>query len=100
MFELDIPRGSRTAVALPKPWLLTAEMKQWAATHAPLVDVTEETKQFVEYWREGEGKGKKKKNWELTWRNRMKRKQGDYERTAPGSTVTSAWDGYKEVSEG
>lgn len=95
-FELDIPSGSKTPITLPKPWVLTAEMKQWAATQTPLVDVVEATREFVEYWREGEGKGKRKKNWVLTWRNWMKRRNGDAaSKTSAGGT--SAWDGYKEA---
>jgi hypothetical protein len=71
--EDDIPKGTEHPRLLPKPFLLTASMKQWAATNVPHVDIAAVTAEFVGYWREGEGKGKRKKNWEQTWRNWMKK---------------------------
>lgn len=69
----DVPKGSRTAVAIPKPFVVTAEMRAWAASKAPSVAVDAVTSDFVAYWREGNGKGRRMKNWTLTWRNWLKR---------------------------
>lgn len=81
--ESDTPSGTSKPMPLPKPFIVTADMKTWAATHAASVDVMGETKQFVAYWREGEGKGKRRKNWSLTWMNWMRRQQTDVDRRAP-----------------
>jgi len=71
--EDDVPKGTDSARTLPKPFVLTASMKDWATRTTPTLDVPGVTAEFVAYWREGEGKGKKKKNWEQTWRNWLKR---------------------------
>lgn len=73
VFELDVPSGSRSAVAFPRPFMLLAEDRAWAAATVPSVAVDVVTADFVAYWREGEGRGKRKKNWRLTWRNWLKR---------------------------
>lgn len=67
----DVPKGTRSAQPLPDPFMLTDEMKKWASEKTPGLDPVAETEDFVKYWRHGEGKGKKKKNWVLTWQNRM-----------------------------
>ena len=72
VFEMDIPKGTRTAVVLPRPFIVTAHMREWAGREAASVGLDAVTAEFVAYWREGEGKGKRKKNWPLTWMNRMR----------------------------
>lgn len=59
---------------IPDPFMLTAEMRQWAAEGAPAVDVKSETENFVDYWR---GEAKTKADWPATWRNWMRRAQKD-----------------------
>lgn len=68
----DLQPGTRTPQPLPDPYILTKEMREWAAQHTPGLNVENTTREFVAYWRLGEGAGKKKKNWVLTWRNWMK----------------------------
>lgn len=70
----DVPDGTRSPQPLPNPFMLTDEMKKWAAEKTPGLDPVVETEDFVKYWRHGEGKGKKKKNWVLTWQRRMKQR--------------------------
>lgn len=72
-FELDIPVGSRTPLAFPFPFQVTPEMRAWAEKNCPSVVGMAATGEFVTYWREGEGKGRRKKNWVLAWRNWLKR---------------------------
>lgn len=71
--ESDIPKGESTASELPSPWYVTAQMKAWAAANAPAVNVKQSTHEFVAYWREGDGKGRKKKNWVQAWRNWLRK---------------------------
>ena len=61
---------------IPEDFTLTPERKAWAATNTPAVNAELETAAFIDYWR---GERKKKTNWETTWRNRMRTKQGDAE---------------------
>lgn len=71
----DVPDGTTKAESIPTEFLLTEAMKEWAAKNAPGVNVHAATRDFVTYWRFGDGRGKRKKNWVLTWRNHMKKQQ-------------------------
>lgn len=71
-------QGKRAAVAraIPADFGLTPERKQWAKENAPAVNPDRETQGFFDYW---SGEQAKKKNWEATWRNWMRRKQTEAE---------------------
>ena len=56
--------GPKGAHPLPDPFTVTKEMKEWARTNEPSIDIERETLKFVDYWR---GNGKKKKDWTRTW---------------------------------
>jgi hypothetical protein len=59
------PRATR----IPDPFLLTSEMKAYAAGKRPGVDVIEETEKFVNYYRAKGGRDGAKLDWPATWRN-------------------------------
>lgn len=61
------PRGSR----ITDPFLVTAEMRTWAAERTPHVDLKLATEEFCNYWRAKPGKDGRKLDWILTWKNRM-----------------------------
>lgn len=64
--QIDKPkRGTR----IPDPFLLTSEMRRWADTSYPKVDVKTQTELFVNYWRSKAGKDACKLDWLATWRN-------------------------------
>jgi predicted transcriptional regulator len=69
-----LDEGTKQAKDFPNEFYITDEMKSWALRKVPGLDLVAETKEFVAYWRHGEGKGKKKKNWVMAWQNRMKQK--------------------------
>lgn len=80
-------RGTR----IPDPFLLTAEMKQWAGARAPLVNVERSTEKFVNYWRAKAGRDATKKDWRRTWNNWLLSDQEKAERNAPrGSAFDQA----------
>src|SRR5690606_34313998 len=58
------PRGRR----IPEPFIVTREMREWALTEVPTVDVDAETRSFVDYWRGRAGAGATKVDWVATWR--------------------------------
>lgn len=58
-------RGTR----IPDPFILTAAMREYAATKRPNVDLIEETEKFVNYWRAKTGRDATKLDWTATWRN-------------------------------
>lgn len=65
---------------IPSPFLLTSEMRSWAAVSAPGVDLKTETEKFVDYWR---GEAKTKADWPATWRNWIRKAQQDLSRPMP-----------------
>lgn len=73
----DVPDGTNQPEPLPDPFILDKRMKDWGASALPGLDLIAETKTFVAYWRHGEGKGKRKKNWYMTWQNWMRKQHKD-----------------------
>lgn len=71
--ERPAKRGSR----LSEGWLPTAESVAVAKRDAPDVDHKAEHPTFVDYWIAQPGQKGVKTNWDATWRNWMRRKQGD-----------------------
>jgi hypothetical protein len=59
-------------------------MKLWAQENVPRVDVREQTKRFVDYWRSLPGQRGVRIDWTATWRNWM-RKAGDDAPLRPSS---------------
>lgn len=74
--QADAPPKEKTkrATKIPDPFLLTGEMRAWAAEKAPGLNICEETENFVDYWR---GAGKAKADWIATWRTWMRKNQKD-----------------------
>lgn len=66
-------RGSR----IPQPFLLNPQMIEWARTNTPNVNVNAVTAEFVDYWIGVPGGRGVKLDWEATWRNWLRRKNGD-----------------------
>lgn len=58
-------RGTR----IPEPFVLTGEMKHWAAEKTPDVDVNLATQMFVNHWRAKTGRDATKRDWTATWEN-------------------------------
>ena len=62
-------RGTR----IPEPFILTHEMREWAAVEVPTVDADASTRRFVDYWRAESGTKATKLDWIATWRNWLRR---------------------------
>jgi hypothetical protein len=84
--ERVVPRKRGTRI--PDPFLVTAEMRSWAADHTPLVNVDRCTLRFVNYWRAKTGRDATKLDWERTWQNWLLKDQEDQERR-PGVKQTT-----------
>lgn len=61
----ELKRGTR----LPKPFVLTSEMINWAVEKYPLVDFNLQTEAFIDYWTAQPGQKGVKSDWVATWRN-------------------------------
>lgn len=68
------------ATRCPEPFLVSIEMRDWAAENTPQVDVHDQTHRFVDYWRAKSGRDATKLDWAGTWRNWMRRAQDDVQR--------------------
>lgn len=69
--RVETPQAAPTkkGARIAEPFILTAEMKQYAAEKRPDVDPILETEKFVNYWRAKTGKDATKLDWTATWRN-------------------------------
>jgi hypothetical protein len=65
-------RGTR----IPDKFIVTADMRKWAAEKVPGVDVDRATEAFCDYWRSESGARASKLDWESTWRNWLRRDAG------------------------
>lgn len=63
-------RGTR----IPDPFLLNREMREWAATETPQVDVDLATRMFVDHWRSAT-RNATKLDWLAAWRNWLRKDQ-------------------------
>lgn len=68
---------------IPDPFMVTLDMRAWAAEKAPLVQVDQSTERFVDYWRAKTGKDATKKDWIATWRNWLRNDQERAEQRGP-----------------
>lgn len=69
-------RKAPAAHVIPADFSLTLDRKKWAKENAAAVPAERETQGFIDYWRGEQGK---KKDWDATWRNWMRRKQTEAE---------------------
>ena len=60
---------------------ITDALRRWAYHNVPELDIDKETGRFIDHWL---STGEKKKSWEATWRNWMRRapQMGGYMKTA------------------
>jgi hypothetical protein len=71
-------RGTR----IPEPFIVTGDMRAWAAESVPGLNVDLSTQKFTNYWRAKAGRDAAKLDWPATWRNWL---LNDHERSvAPG----------------
>jgi hypothetical protein len=82
-------RGSR----VPHDFAITAEMRQWAAEEAPLVNLDGKLAEWVDYWSGVAGAKGVKTDWPATWRNGMRKQQEFASRDIPpaGRRDPDAW---------
>lgn len=66
----------RTATTIPEPFIVTKDMRDWAAKMVPNIDVDRTTRVFVDYWRAESGPKSRKKDWVAAWRVWMNREDG------------------------
>jgi hypothetical protein len=81
-------RGKR-ATRIPPGFALTPEMRQYAATKTPDVNVDLATEKFINHWTAASGSNASKLDWPATWRNWMLSDQERAGKNATGRPTTS-----------
>jgi hypothetical protein len=76
------------AVQLPSDFVISDDMRAWAATEAPLVDIDVKLREWMDYWR---GVGKPMKDWVAVWRNGMRKQQSFAERDRGKTAGPGDW---------
>lgn len=74
-------RGAR-GTRVPDSFVITDEMRKWAAEEVPLVDLDAKLREWLDYWRSVPGQKGVKLDWVSTWRNGMRKQQEFAERDA------------------
>lgn len=64
-------RGTR----VPSDFVITDDMRSWAATEVPNVDVDKKLAEWIDFWKGVPGKGGVKIDWPATWKNGMRKQQ-------------------------
>lgn len=84
--NVSVGRGSggKRGTRIPTPFILTAPMREWAATTVPAVDVDNATQKFVDYWRAESGAKATKLDWVAAWRYWLR---NDNDRSKPGKAA-------------
>lgn len=80
--ELPSPNGEGTRarekkVPVPDPFLVDADLREWARSDAPLVDTLSETANLVEFFRDIKPQKRTPVGWQATWRTWMRKAQKD-----------------------
>jgi helix-turn-helix protein len=78
------PRASDRGTRLPDGFAVTPEMAAWAREKAPSCGPTDH-EAFCDYWHSVPGAKGRKRDWEATWRNWMRR---EHERRSRSSRAT------------
>lgn len=74
-------RGTR----LPQPFVVTADMVEWARRETPGLDHRAVTARFEDYWRAVPGAKGVKLDWVATWRNWLRREVENLRPVAPAA---------------
>ena len=97
------PTATKRGTRLTEDFIATSELRQWAATKCPLVDVNWETEKFNNHFKSVSGTKGVKKDWDRTWQNWMMRAQDDKTRfagnrhsSANESVAAARWAGLPE----
>lgn len=92
---------TKNTETLPSDWCVSDEMAQWAKEKAPDVISRLATERFLVYFGEG---GKKKKDWDATWRNWILGDQQHHEQRngtsgTPSKSANSNYQGRRGGSQ-
>jgi hypothetical protein len=71
------PPPSRLGTRLAADWSLPAPWRDWARQQRPDLDITAVADRFRDHWLSKPGKDGRKADWEATWRNWIRRENGN-----------------------
>jgi hypothetical protein len=71
------PKGSAKATRIPENWELSAELQEWTFKENPRIDIKRVLDSFTDYWRSVPAAKGRKLDWDATWRNWVRRENGN-----------------------
>ena len=71
------PKGSAKATRIPENWELSAELQEWTFLENPRIDIKRVLDSFTDYWRSVPAAKGRKLDWDATWRNWVRRENGN-----------------------
>lgn len=77
--DVDVKPPRKRGTRIPEPFIVTREMREWAARRVPGVNVDSATEKFVNHWR-ATTRNATKLDWRATWDNWL---ISDFERKTP-----------------
>jgi hypothetical protein len=84
--EEQVEERKSAPTRIPADFALTDEMRDWAKSNAPEVDVDLQTANFIDYW-QSKAKDNTKLDWLATWRAWMRNDQDRKSRYKPRNRV-------------
>jgi len=75
--KLSSTKRVSRATRIPEPFIVTKQMREWAAADVPGLNVDAVTRQFVDYWRASSSKTAVKKDWLAAWRYWLRKDSTD-----------------------
>jgi hypothetical protein len=72
--ERTNPRSTR-GTRVPSDFTISDDMRAWAATEVPHVDLDKKLAEWADFWRGVPGKGGVKIDWVATWKNGMRKQE-------------------------
>jgi hypothetical protein len=71
------PKGVAKATRIPENWELSPELREWTIKENPRIDIKRVLDSFTDYWRSVPGAKGRKLDWDATWRNWVRRDNGN-----------------------
>lgn len=82
----EVVAARNRATRIPDEFIVTAEMREWARTEVPGLDLARSTRMFVDYWRAVSGRTATKIDWVATWRNWLRKDFEEHGAAVPVAT--------------
>jgi len=81
------PAASTKGSRLSANWKPTTELKEWAVTERPDLDINSAADSFVDFWKAKTGKDASKLDWDATFRNWVRSQRQPFKSVSTGASM-------------